>query len=41
MRIEDTNTIELGVASTDTRGSTMGFSDGETGLMWHPGLYDD
>jgi hypothetical protein len=41
MRTEDMKAIELGIASTDTRGSTMGFSDGETGLMWHAGLHDD
>jgi hypothetical protein len=41
MRTEDMIAIELGVASTDTRGSTMGFSDGEAGLMRHPGLRDD
>ena len=41
MRTEDLKAIELGIASTATRGSTMGFSDGETGLMLHPGLHDD
>lgn len=41
MHIEDRKAIELGVASTDTRGSMMGFSDSEAGLTWRPGLYDD
>ena len=41
MRIEDMKPIELGAASTATRGSMMGFADGENGLMWHPGLHDD
>lgn len=41
MRIEDRKAIELGTASTMTRGSMMGFADGENGLMWHAGLHDD
>ncbi|WP_423605437.1 hypothetical protein [Sphingomonas sp. MS122] len=41
MRTESMKRIELGTASTATRGSMMGFADGENGLMWHPGLHDD
>lgn len=41
MRTQHMSAIELGIASRATRGSMMGFADGESGLMWHPGLHDD
>ena len=41
MRLENLTPIDLGTASTATRGSMMGFADGENGLMWHSGLHDD
>ena len=41
MRNEETNTIELGTISADTRGSVMGIIDSEFGKMWNPGLHDD
>lgn len=41
MRTESMKRIELGTASSVTRGSMMGFADGENGLMWHAGLHDD
>ncbi|WP_423605444.1 hypothetical protein [Sphingomonas sp. MS122] len=35
------HTIELGVASVDTKGSTIGFADTEVGLQPKVGLTDD
>ncbi|WP_443025151.1 hypothetical protein [Sphingomonas sp. QA11] len=35
------HTIELGVVSADTKGSTIGFADVETGLQPKVGLTDD
>ncbi|SFJ96887.1 hypothetical protein SAMN03159338_2783 [Sphingomonas sp. NFR04] len=34
-------TIELGVASVDTKGGTIGFADVETSLRQNVGLTDD
>jgi hypothetical protein len=39
MKIE--HSIELGVASVDTKGSTIGFADTEVGLQPKVGLTDD
>lgn len=41
MRIEDMTAIELGAASTQTRGCLFGFADVELGLMLITGLSDD
>lgn len=41
MRTEDMNVIDLGTASTATRGGTMGIADGESGKMVRFGLRDD
>lgn len=41
MRIADRKTIELGTASTMTRGCLFGFADVELGLMLVTGLSED
>lgn len=41
MRSEDNDVIELGTVSADTRGGMSGLSDGDSGMMMHPGLRDD
>ncbi|UUL82520.1 hypothetical protein [Sphingomonas qomolangmaensis] len=41
MKYEHENTIELGVVSADTKGSSIGFADTEVGLQPNAGLSDD
>jgi hypothetical protein len=41
MNREREDTIELGVVSADTKGSTLGFADVEIGLQPKVGLSDD
>ena len=41
MHIEDVKVIELGTASTETRGCLFGFADIELGLFLPTGLQDD
>lgn len=41
MRTDIVDVIELGAVSAVTRGGVSGLSDGDSGMMMHPGLSDD